>query len=71
MDVSKLFKGQTVDITCVNPECEQTIKVDGNKLFQKNQTVTCPHCDGNIALENNESIKKMENEIKELKNKFK
>lgn len=69
MDVGKLFKGQKIDLTC--PGCSIEFEIDGSQALGKNQIVTCPNCDSTINLENNDSVKNIEKELKKLKKMFK
>ncbi|MFS1518487.1 hypothetical protein V1503_18800 [Bacillus sp. SCS-151] len=68
MDISKLFEGQFLDIKC--PGCEKEFKVDAGKVFKANTKIDCPHCKSSINLENNDAIKGLEKQFKELENMF-
>jgi DNA-directed RNA polymerase subunit RPC12/RpoP len=69
MDVSKLFKGQKLEIHC--PNCQKEFSIDAGIAFKKGSTVTCPHCNSKIKLDNSDSIKSIEKELNKLKNLFK
>jgi predicted Zn finger-like uncharacterized protein len=69
MDVSKLFKGQKLEIPC--PNCQKKFTIDAGTAFKKGSTVTCSHCNSTIKLDNNDSIKSVEKELDKLKNLFK
>ena len=68
MDLASLFEGQTVELDCPNPECDNILKVPAEKIFTPNTNVNCDVCDRDIILQNEESIKKAK---KDLKKSFK
>jgi DNA-directed RNA polymerase subunit RPC12/RpoP len=69
MDISKLFKGQKLEIPC--PNCQKEFSIDAGIAFKKGSNVTCPYCNSKIKLDNSDSIKSVEKELDKLNNLFK
>ncbi|MCM2535298.1 hypothetical protein NDK43_26845 [Neobacillus pocheonensis] len=69
MEVSELFKGQTLDAEC--PECKNKILFDARLAFKNYSVITCNICSKQIDLDTTAAKKSAEKAVNELKNLFK
>ena len=69
MDLEKLFKGQKIDINCL--ECETEINLDAGDIFKKNNSVQCPGCNVTINFETDNAIKDLKKKLEQLTKSFK
>ncbi|WP_042535111.1 hypothetical protein [Anoxybacillus ayderensis] len=68
MDISHLFKGQNLELSC--PKCSEKITFDASKAFKSNSSISCSRCGTTIKLDNQDAIRDVEKQLGRLKDLF-
>lgn len=69
MNVSDLFKGQTLTVKC--PNCNNEITFDASLAFKQNSVITCSKCNSKIDLDTTDAKKTAEKAVKDIQKMFK